>query len=326
MGTPRRRTRRAAAIEAEEAEDGITSAASSPGTIKPMKHPERGVLGLQSVPVLTDRQRRAQEKRLDLITTSLDPKDEYKRFNVGWILPEGSKRRRADPPPPPASKEKREKDKGKGRARNSSISSRTSSKRKASSMSIEPEPKRPKRQVADDDDDELTPVPDSYPPTATEEVFPHNRSSLSPLPEDMATPKANEPAAEVAGEDKAAEVDADGDVNMEEAAAAGTADDEATKGAEAADDAAKESKTSKATDGDASTEDVEGKDTGPTTSDPAAENVSAPEGTAVETKPQPPQLSKAAADKVPPLTIPKSPLASASLSPTGKLTSRPRPS
>ncbi|BEI85170.1 hypothetical protein CcaverHIS002_0505710 [Cutaneotrichosporon cavernicola] len=204
--TPRRRTRRAVA-EAE-----ASSASSSPGSIKPMKHPQRGVLGVRSVPVLTDAQRRAKEKRLDLVTTSLDARHQNERFNVGWILPEGSKRRRAEPDPPklkeppkskprgkvyePDPKEKNETEKEKtgkenGRPRNVSLSSARSTTPRSSKRNASPLPlpgPSAKRLKAESDDDELTPVPDSAPLTATEPTFP-DRGSLSPLPEDMATPR-----------------------------------------------------------------------------------------------------------------------------------------
>jgi hypothetical protein len=55
---------------------------------------QRGVVGLETVAVLTDRERRRQEKALDIVTEEVDGRDQFKRFNVGWVLPEGSKRRR----------------------------------------------------------------------------------------------------------------------------------------------------------------------------------------------------------------------------------------
>ncbi|KLT46484.1 hypothetical protein CC85DRAFT_281589 [Cutaneotrichosporon oleaginosum] len=222
-GTPRRRTRRTVA------EEEASSAASSPGSIKPMRNPQRGVLGLQSIPILTDAQRRAKEKRLDLVTTSLDARHQNERFNVGWILPEGSKRRRVSQeskpiskpksreikkvkepsksstdspqskargkergPPAVATKEKDVKGKGKeakGRARKASMSSARSATSRTSKRKASPPPEPPAKRSRMESDDDLTPVPDSAPPTATEARFP-DRSSLSPLPEDMATPKA----------------------------------------------------------------------------------------------------------------------------------------
>ena len=64
---------------------------------------QRGVVGLEAVTVLSDRQRRAQERGLDISTEQLDPHDQFPRFNVGWILPTGAKRRRSERPPEPVS-------------------------------------------------------------------------------------------------------------------------------------------------------------------------------------------------------------------------------
>ena len=58
-----------------------------------------GVAGYETFAILNDRQRRAQEKAMDLVTENVDSQDLFKRFNVGWVLPEGSKRRRAERPP-----------------------------------------------------------------------------------------------------------------------------------------------------------------------------------------------------------------------------------
>ncbi|WWD21160.1 hypothetical protein CI109_105643 [Kwoniella shandongensis] len=76
---------------------------SSTSTVRPMSRPQRGVIGVETIQVLTDRERREQEKRLDIITEQVDPQDQFKRFNVGWVLPEGSKRRRSERPSEPAS-------------------------------------------------------------------------------------------------------------------------------------------------------------------------------------------------------------------------------
>lgn len=56
---------------------------------------QRGVVGLEAVPIITDRERRLQEKAMDIVTETVDGLDQFKRFNVGWVLPEGSKRSRA---------------------------------------------------------------------------------------------------------------------------------------------------------------------------------------------------------------------------------------
>ena len=62
---------------------------------------ERGVVGVRAVAVLSDKERREQEKALDLMTEEVDPHAQFKRFNVGWVLPEGSKRKRLERPPEP---------------------------------------------------------------------------------------------------------------------------------------------------------------------------------------------------------------------------------
>ncbi|KAK8843325.1 hypothetical protein IAR55_006980 [Kwoniella newhampshirensis] len=78
------------------------SGTGSGSTVRPTSRPQRGVVGLETIQVLTDRERREQEKRLDIITQQVDPQDQFKRFNVGWVLPEGSKRRRSERPSEPA--------------------------------------------------------------------------------------------------------------------------------------------------------------------------------------------------------------------------------
>lgn len=55
-----------------------------------------GVAGFETVVRLSDKERRAQESQLDLITEEVGNQDSFKRFNVGWVLPEGSKRRRVE--------------------------------------------------------------------------------------------------------------------------------------------------------------------------------------------------------------------------------------
>ena len=55
---------------------------------------QRGVVGLEAVPIMSDAERRRQEKALDIVIDQVDGLDQFKRFNVGWVLPEGSKRRR----------------------------------------------------------------------------------------------------------------------------------------------------------------------------------------------------------------------------------------
>ncbi len=70
----------------------------SEGGVRPMSKPQRGVVGLETLAVFSDKERRERERQLDIIAQDVDPKDQFARFNVGWVLPEGSKRRRAERP------------------------------------------------------------------------------------------------------------------------------------------------------------------------------------------------------------------------------------
>ena len=63
--------------------------------------PQPGVAGVETVAVLSDKERRELEKQMDITTEQVDLQDLFTRFNVGWVLPEGSKRRRPERPPDP---------------------------------------------------------------------------------------------------------------------------------------------------------------------------------------------------------------------------------
>lgn len=119
-----------------------------------MSRPERGVLGLQTIPLVTERERREQERKLDLVTESLDSKDEYARFNVGWILPAGAKRQRQTGPQkeekPAQQKEKEE------------VESR---KRKAGSSSS-PGPSAKRRRQGPNEEEPPAPAVEEPPPAA----------------------------------------------------------------------------------------------------------------------------------------------------------------
>ncbi|WVR09068.1 hypothetical protein IAU60_006129 [Kwoniella sp. DSM 27419] len=75
---------------------------SSNDSIQPRNRKQRGVIGVEAIPVLTDRERREQERKLDIITDEVGAQEQFMRFNVGWVLPEGSKRRRSERPPDPS--------------------------------------------------------------------------------------------------------------------------------------------------------------------------------------------------------------------------------
>lgn len=148
-----------------------------------------GVVGVQSVPAMSHRERVKAEKSLDLIAESLDSKDEYERFNVGWILPEGSKRRRPAPTPSITIPPKRASSRGASSA--TSASEARSKRRRTSTPAEAPASKKRKGKAdtpvkgeekvdgSENEDEELTPVPDS----AVTPTFP--RSSLSPPPGDV---------------------------------------------------------------------------------------------------------------------------------------------
>nr|XP_019048061.1 hypothetical protein I302_04683 [Kwoniella bestiolae CBS 10118]OCF26991.1 hypothetical protein I302_04683 [Kwoniella bestiolae CBS 10118] len=77
-----------------------TSGSTSPtksSTSLPRRHRAQiGVVGIETIPVLTDRERREQERKLDIMMEEVGAQDQFTRFNVGWVLPEGSKRKRAE--------------------------------------------------------------------------------------------------------------------------------------------------------------------------------------------------------------------------------------
>jgi NuA3 HAT complex component NTO1 len=53
-----------------------------------------GVVRTEPIERLTDKERRERERHMALITEEVGDSDLFTRFNVGWVLPEGSKRRR----------------------------------------------------------------------------------------------------------------------------------------------------------------------------------------------------------------------------------------
>lgn len=85
-------------LAADDATGSIVQAESGPSEPRGRIRNQRGVAGIETIAVLSDRQRREQERALDLVTDGVDEMDQFKRFNVGWVLPEGSKRRRAERP------------------------------------------------------------------------------------------------------------------------------------------------------------------------------------------------------------------------------------
>jgi NuA3 HAT complex component NTO1 len=73
-----------------------TSLLSEESSAAQQRRMQRGVVRLEAIQKISDRERREQERALEIVTDSVDSQDQFKRFNVGWVLPEGSKRRRAE--------------------------------------------------------------------------------------------------------------------------------------------------------------------------------------------------------------------------------------
>ncbi|KAJ9106350.1 hypothetical protein QFC21_001496 [Naganishia friedmannii] len=63
-------------------------------SVVPLVRPQRGVAGKETYSPLGPKERRARDKRMamELVVDNLDSRDDFKRFNVGWVLPEGTKR------------------------------------------------------------------------------------------------------------------------------------------------------------------------------------------------------------------------------------------
>lgn len=95
--------REARKIRANMRDDAPSTVAEeeSESSVRRQSKPQRGVAGVEAVAVLSDKERRDLERRMDILTEQVDSQDQFKRFNVGWVLPEGSKRRRSERPPAP---------------------------------------------------------------------------------------------------------------------------------------------------------------------------------------------------------------------------------
>lgn len=85
----RRSTRRGKADS--EPTDGPSTASSVVGQFRPVRD-KRGVVGVQTLAYLTDNERREMERNMELTVEQVNGEDLFKRFNVGWVLPAGSKR------------------------------------------------------------------------------------------------------------------------------------------------------------------------------------------------------------------------------------------
>lgn len=96
VSTPRSvpRQRRKKSVQVPLTEEPSRSG-SSTSTILPPTRQQRGVIGLEPLPLLTAKERLEQERALDLTTDEVGAADQFKRFNIGWVLPEGTKRKRS---------------------------------------------------------------------------------------------------------------------------------------------------------------------------------------------------------------------------------------
>jgi NuA3 HAT complex component NTO1 len=77
--------------------------------ILPSIRKQTGVIGTMAYSPLSDQERRARERDMQLVVDTVDNKDYFERFNVGFILPEGTKRggRPFVPTPPVAGPSRR---------------------------------------------------------------------------------------------------------------------------------------------------------------------------------------------------------------------------
>ena len=90
------------AIQSRETTGLASESADDSLIVIPLRRPETGVLGKMVYSPMTDQERRAKEKQMSLVVDEVDLKETFSRFNVGYVLPEGSKRRgRTALPPPP---------------------------------------------------------------------------------------------------------------------------------------------------------------------------------------------------------------------------------
>ncbi|OCF54561.1 hypothetical protein L486_08112 [Kwoniella mangroviensis CBS 10435] len=70
---------------------------TKPSSSFPRRHRSQvGVVGTEIVPILTDRDRRERERAMDIMIEEVGAQDQFTRFNTGWVLPEGMKRKRTE--------------------------------------------------------------------------------------------------------------------------------------------------------------------------------------------------------------------------------------
>ena len=96
-GPSTRRTRHSMGTSSSEVFKALDLSVSSSAP-RPARS-QVGVAGREIVERLSDKERRAREQELNLEIEAVDNSDQFKRFNTGWILPEGSSRRKSNNTP-----------------------------------------------------------------------------------------------------------------------------------------------------------------------------------------------------------------------------------
>jgi len=92
-----RRTRHSMGNSSSEVSKTLDTPGSSSAS-RPVRS-QVGVAGREIIERLSDKERRAREQGLNLEIEAVDNSDQFTRFNTGWILPEGSSRRRNNDSP-----------------------------------------------------------------------------------------------------------------------------------------------------------------------------------------------------------------------------------
>jgi NuA3 HAT complex component NTO1 len=94
---PSRRTRHSMGNSSSEVSRTLDSSSSNAAS-RPVRS-QVGVAGREIIERLSDKERRAREQGLNLEIEAVDNSDQFTRFNTGWILPEGSSRRKPNDSP-----------------------------------------------------------------------------------------------------------------------------------------------------------------------------------------------------------------------------------
>lgn len=92
---PRRRTRHSTAGNGDSLQPPQREDRESADSGHSRARSQVGVARTEPIERLSDKERREREKHLALQTEEVGNADQFTRFNVGWVLPEGSKRKRS---------------------------------------------------------------------------------------------------------------------------------------------------------------------------------------------------------------------------------------